>query len=154
MMMLNGLKMQYYRVALLSIKRRRKGGVFINAKPILLLAFFDLITHCIVKDNKFLFGSDLLETYNNLHRMYEPNRNITPCEYPFYHLPNDGFATLTFVDNCKIPPRTPSAQYLRENVKYVSLDNALWDLLQDNEARTILGDAVINYFLTHNSDST
>lgn len=150
--MLNGLKMQYYRVALLSIKRRSKGGIFVNAKPILLLAFFDLITRGVVKDNKFLFDSNLIQTYNNFHKLYEPNKNITPCEYPFYHIRNDGFTKLIFVDNYKNPPHTPSVKYLRENVKYASFDNALWDLLQDVEARSILKNAVINYFLTQHTE--
>lgn len=148
----DSLKIRYYKVALLSIKRSGKGGVFVNAKPILLLAFFDLISHGRVNDNKFYFNPDLIQIYKNIHQLYEPNKNITPCEYPFYHLRNDGFVTLALVDNYQTLPHTPSAKYLRENVKYASLDNALWDLLQDVDARNILLNTVISHFLTNSND--
>lgn len=148
----DSLKIRYYKVALLSIKRSGKGGVFVNAKPILLLAFFDLITHGRVNDNKFYFNPDLIQIYKNIHQLYEPNKNITPCEYPFYHLRNDGFVTLAFVSNDQTLPHTVSARYLRDNVKYASLDDALWDLLQNAEARSELRNVVISHFLTNSTD--
>ena len=42
--------------------------------------------------------------------------------------------------------RTPSAKYLRENVQYASFDNALWDLLQDEETRNYFREVIINHF--------
>ena len=144
----NDLRLQYYKVVLLSIKRSTKNGVSINAKPILLLSFFDLIAQGIVKENKFVFDENLIHTYTEICKQYEQDKNITPCVYPFYHIRNDGFVNLTFKDSSTKLPHTPSAKYLRENVKYASFDNALWDLLQDTEARSILQEMLINHFLT------
>jgi len=144
----NDLRLQYYKVVLLSVKRSRKKGVYINAKPILLLSFFDLIIKGIVKENKFVFDKNLIHIYAEICKQYEQDKSTTPCVYPFYHIRNDGFVNLTFKDNSTKLPHTPSAKFLRENVKYASFDNALWDLLQDAEARRILREAVINHFLT------
>ena len=147
-MVTNDLKLQYYKVILLSIKRSSKNGIYINAKPILILSFFDLIAQGIAKENKFVFDENLIRTYKEICKQYEQDKNITPCVYPFYHIKNDDFVNLTFKDNSIKLPHTPSAKYLHENVKYASLDNALWDLLQDDETRNILKETVINYFLT------
>ena len=144
----NDLRLQYYKVTLLSLKRSSKNGVCINAKPILLLSFFDLIAQGIVRENKFVFDENLTHTYTEICKQYEQDKNTTPCVYPFYHIRNDGFVNLTFKDLSTKLPHTPSAKFLRENVKYAALDNALWDLLQDAETRSILREAVINHFLT------
>jgi putative restriction endonuclease len=144
----NDLKLQYYKVMLLSIKRSSKNGICINAKPILILSFFELISQEIVKDNKFVFDDNLVHTYTGICKKYEQDKNITPCLYPFYHIKNDGFVNLIFKDLLTKQPHTPSTKYLRENVKYASFDNALWDLLQDTETRNHLKEVVINYFLT------
>jgi putative restriction endonuclease len=143
----NDLKLQYYKVILLSIKRSRKNGIWINAKPILILSFFDLISQRIVNDNKFVFDENLIHTYMEIYKQYEQDKNITPCLYPFYHIRNDGFVNLTFKDFSTKRPHTPSVKYFRENVKYASFDNTLWDLLQDAEARSFFKEVVINYFL-------
>lgn len=144
----NDLKLQYYKVILLSIKRSSKNGIYVNAKPILVLSFFDLIAQGVVKDNKFQFDENLVHKYTELCKYHEPDKSITSCVYPFYHIRNDNFISLTFNDFSTKLPHTPSAKYLRENVKYASLDNALWDLLQDDETRCVLREAVIKHFLT------
>jgi len=144
----NDLRLQYYKVVLLSIKRSSKNGGCINAKPILLLSFFDLIAQGIVRENKFVFDDNLIHTYTEIYKQYEQDKIITPCVYPFYHIRNDGFVNLTFKDSSTKLPHTPSAKFLRENVKYASFDNALWDLLQNAETRNILREALINHFLT------
>jgi len=145
---LNDLKLQYYKVLLLSIKRSSRSDVYINAKPILVLSFFNLIENGIVKENKFFFDENLNQTYIDLSKFHEQEKNITPCVYPFYHIRNDGFINLTFENHSTKLPHTPSAKYLRDNVKYASFDNALWDLLQDVETRNVLKDTIVNHFFT------
>lgn len=144
----NDLKLQYYKVLLLSIKRSNRSGVYVNAKPILVLSFFDLIEKRVVEENKFFFDNALIKTYIELSKSYEKEKSITPCVYPFFHIRNDGFINLTFENHSTKLPHTPSARYLRENVKYASFDNALWDLLQDDKTRSILKKTIINHFLT------
>ena len=43
--------------------------------------------------------------------------------------------------------RTPSAKLIRENVKYAYLDNALWDLLQEQEMRDYFRKIIIEHYL-------
>ncbi len=71
--------------------------------------------------------------------------------YPFYHIKSDGFTNLVGYDSNLEYTHTPSAKYLRENVKYATFDNALWDLLQDEQSRDILRKTIINHFLIKNN---
>jgi putative restriction endonuclease len=144
--MYSELKLQYYRTVLIQTKRGNSRGVTINAKPILLIALFDHIEKGAVSNNKILFDNELKECYEKCYFLYEPEKQITPFHKPFFYLQSDGYWNLSW--NNDEEQKIPSAKYLRENVKYASLDNALWDLLQDAEARSILQEAVINHFLT------
>jgi putative restriction endonuclease len=147
--MYSKLKLQYYRTALLQTKRGNGKGVFINAKPVLLIAVFDSIERGLIGDNKLLFDDRLKQMYESVYRSYEKERPITPFYKPFFHLQTDGYWHLSWEND--VDRKAKSDKYLRENVKYASLDNALWDLLQDAEARNILKETVIKYFLTNNN---
>jgi len=150
--MYSELKLQYYRTVLTQTKRGIGRGKIINAKPILLIALFDLIERGVVNNNKILFDSELMKSYENHYSLYEPERQITPFCKPFFYLQSDGYWHLSWNNNTE--KAVVSAKFLRENIKYASLDNALWDLLQDTEARNFLREAVINYFLTPKKKST
>ena len=144
--MYSELRLKYYRTLLIQTRRGNGRGITINAKPILLVALFDFIEQGLAVNNKILFDSELKIFYENYHSLYEPERQITPFHKPFFYLQSDGYWKLSW--NNGIERTVPSAKNLRENVKYASFDNALWDLLQDTEARNVLREAVINYFLT------
>lgn len=47
-----------------------------------------------------------------------------------------------------MPNARPSAKLLRDDACYGYLDNALWDLLQDEELRKYFEDQIISYFLS------
>lgn len=145
-MALNDLKIQFYKCSLLSIKRNGKDGTFNNAKPLLLLSIFANISDNYFIDNKIYFDDNLKLSYMNHCKQLESNINITPIEYPFYYIRNDGFIKLVGYENDLQYIRTPSAKYLRENVQYASFDNALWDLLQDEETRNYFREVIINHF--------
>lgn len=138
------LKLQYYRTALIRTKRGNGRGKTINAKPIFLIAIFDQIEKGVLINNKIFFDSCLKECYEKYYSKFEPEMNITPFYKPFFHLQTDGFWHIVFENESQI--KSPSAKYLRENIKYASLDNALWDLLQHAEYRNTLREAIINHF--------
>ena len=142
--MYSELKLQYYRTLLIQTKRGNGGGKIINAKPILLIALFDHIEKGTVNNNKILFDCELKKCYENYYSLYEPEQQITPFCKPFFYLQSDGYWHLSWND--AVEKKVPSAKYLRENVKYASFDNALWDLLQDADARSVLQEVVINHF--------
>ena len=145
--MYSELKLQYYRTVLIQTKRGNGRGVTINAKPILIVALLDCIEKGLFIDNKILFDSKLENLYKECYSLYEPEKKITPFYKPFFHLQSDGYWHL--FRNNDVELRNPSAKYIRENIKYASFDNALWDLLQDAKARSVLREVVINHFFTH-----
>jgi len=138
------LKLQYYRTALIRTKRGNGRGKTINAKPIFLIAIFDQIEKGVLINNKIFFDSCLKECYEKYYSKFEPEMNITPFYKPFFHLQTDGFWHIVWENESQI--KSPSAKYLRENMKYATLDNAFWDLLQDAESRNTLREAIINHF--------
>lgn len=143
--MYSELKLQYYRTMLIQTKRGNGNGKTINAKPILLITLFDHINNGLAIDNKIHFDSGLKNNYEKCYSLFEPERQITPFYKPFFYLQSDGYWHLSW--NNDVEKKVSSAKYLRENVKYASFDNAFWDLLQDTEARSILREAIITYFL-------
>lgn len=142
--MSNNLKLKYYTTEFLRIKRGYRNGHIVNAKPYLLLAIFDLIESSYIFDNRILFDETLKNQYEYCHSFYE-STPITSLYKPFYYLASDGFWHIEWENRGEIKI---SAKYLRENVKYAKFDNALWDLLQENENRQSLRDVIIKHFLS------
>lgn len=68
---------------------------------------------------------------------------MTSPIYPYYYLKGEEFYYLIGSHY----PKTPSAKFLRENVEYASLDDDLWQLLQDEGARNEIKEAIISYFI-------
>lgn len=137
---------------LIQTKRGNGNSKIINAKPILLVTLFDHVENGLAINNKIHFNDILKDNYEKCYSLYEPEMKITPFYKPFFYLQSDGYWHLSWNDEAD--NQVPSAKYLRENVKYASFDNALWDLLQIKEARKILKEAIINYFLIPNKKST
>ncbi len=143
--MKNGLKVQYYTVALIQLKRGNSRGRVINAKPIFLLSIFDLIEKMIISNNQIPYSEQIEDNYKHFYKLYEPLMEATPLYKPYFHLSSDGFWHIEWKNNREIKI---SSKCLRENVKYARFDNALWDLLQDTECRQTLREVIIQNFLT------
>ena len=92
--------------------------------------------------NKF-YIADIKESYERLQKRYSAT---TPYQYPLYFLENESFYHLKW-KNSKIKTHTPSAKLIRENVEYAYFDNALWDLVQDQEMRNHFSKIIENYYL-------
>lgn len=143
---MNKLRLEYYRTAFLAISRNKRKGIYNNAKPILLLTIISEINNTIT-DNKIYFDEALHKAYHENFIQYYPNEKETPIVYPYYHLKFDGFWSLSTTTPTTFP-HTPSDLFIRNHVNYASFDNALWDLLQDDECRTLLKNVLIQTFLT------
>ena len=144
------LKMTYYKNELLCTYRGGRKGKISNAKPFLLLSLIDLIENGIIIGNKIPFNFDILkERYQRESEYNEPNSPITPFYKPFFHLNSESYYHIKWRDNSvpKDASRTPSAKFLRENVEYATLDDELWQLLQNKEARNEIKEAIISYFI-------
>lgn len=147
--MYSELKLLYYRTMLIQTRRGNKNGRIINAKPILLITVFDNIGSGKITNNKIYFDYELMNDYEKCYTIFEPEKKITPIHKPFFHLQSDGYWHLFWSNN--VENKVYSAKLLREDIKYASFDNALWDLLQDFEARNILKEALITFYITRNN---
>lgn len=141
------LKMKYYSTLIMSVKRSSIGGVNNNAKFYLLLSIFDGIEKHLINDNRIFFSEKLADIYKSTSERYEQNKNVTPMQYPFFHLKNDEFFYLTFKFHNIIFRKTVIAKFIRDNIEYASFDNALWNLLQDTENRNYYKELIIEKFL-------
>lgn len=146
------LQLTYYKSVLLSMGRGRKNMRPSNAKPLYLLTLISLYEDGSIIGNKLAFDNLLNIRYSEICKIFEPDINITPVYKPFYHMSSEDFYYLKWKNNSapKNASKTPSAKYLRENVEYAALDDDLWQLLQNEEARNEIKDAIINFFLKSN----
>lgn len=144
--MLDSLIVEYYRNAFLQIKRGViKGGKLINAKPIMLITIIDSIEGGLIKDNK-IYMDKIKDVFDNTYKKYVQEMLPTPIHKPFYHLYKDGFWNLKW-NSAPSQIKTISAKFIRDNIEYAYLDNALWDLLQDEKIRQDYKTTIENFFL-------
>lgn len=124
----------------------RNGGI-INAKPIFVLSLIEMIRQNAYKFNKIYFDDEHHSVYKQLYVRFNPNLTLAPLYQPFYYLVNDGYWHIKWGKQPESNAR-PSAKLLRENASYGYLDNALWNLLQDEEVRNYFENQIISYFLS------
>lgn len=142
---MNGLKQQYYRTAFIQTQRGNYRGAVINAKPILLIAIFDLIEMGEITDNKVFYNKPLTIQYKKNYELFEPYNTATPIYKPFYHLSSDGYWSLRY--KTINTSGSITAKFIRDNIEYGSFDNALWDLLQDAKTRNYYKELIVETFL-------
>ena len=132
-----------YRIAFLSVKQKSTNGVTNAAKPALVIAVIEAIAAGEIMNNQIRF-QDIEARYISTLEKWQPEK--TPLKYPFYHMEGDGFWHLKWNGEQPTKRISPSAKFLRENIDYAYFDNALWDLLQDEEARKGYIEAINKYF--------
>lgn len=142
--MINSIQVLTYHDILRSIKRGSYKGIFINAKPLLIMAVIDAIDRSLLSDNKILFDKSLEDIYKETCLRYD--FPVTPFFKPFYYLSYDEFWHLKW-KTVAYNEQHPSPKFLRENIEYASLDNILWDLLQDQETRDYFRKSIEDYYL-------
>ena len=140
----NHLQIEYYKNLILRIKRGSHCGVFINAKPLYLLTIIEMISRDMLRDNKIYYDKLLDNVYTNLCSSYGENK--TPLFKPYLYLNGDGFYHQKWITN-EYKPHDSSAKFVRDNIEYAYLDNALWDLLQDEQIRNDYRTTIENFFL-------
>ncbi|WP_304959885.1 hypothetical protein [Bacteroides caecimuris] len=111
------------------------------AKPIFIIALIEAIEKRISTNNRFFYET-LVDLYKQIYHLYI-GMNITPMHKPFYHLQNDGFWHIQYINS---PICINSVKAINGHVEYAYLDNALWDLLQDKEARKTIKEEIVRFF--------
>lgn len=138
----NSILLSLYNDAFASIHCQIYKGKLNIAKPLIIMSMLELIEQGDAVMNKFNI-TDIKESYERLQKNYSAT---TPYQYPIYFLENEGFYHLKW-KNSKVKTHTPSAKLIRENVEYAYFDNALWDLVQNQEMRNHFRTIIENYYL-------
>lgn len=118
-------------------------GEIVIAKPILLLAIFELIGKGVILGNRINFSKELAEEYKSQWTRFS-NKPITLVQYPYYYLNSEEF----YYIKGKTDRKTPSAKFIREQIEFAAFDDELWDLLQIPETREELKSTIIKFFLS------
>lgn len=136
-------QVEYYKNLLISVKRGSHCGVVINAKPIFLLTIFEIISNGRLKENRIFYNEDI----NNVYIAFCNRFNVkpTPLFKPYLFLNSDGFYHHKW-KTTETKPHDSSAKFIRDNIEYAYLDNALWDLLQDEQIRQDYRNTIENFF--------
>jgi len=119
-------------------------------KPILLLSVMDLIAEGSVTRNFIEFSADLVEVFALYWSRVMPlGRRGLPV-YPFFHLRSEGFWHLVprpgKEEILQATTTVSSAAKLRELVLGARLDDELFDLLLDAEARGVLRASLLEHY--------
>lgn len=123
---------ELYSDMILRIKCGSYQGRKIKAKPLLFYSVIIMIEKGFVYDNCIYFDKVSEEFYKKVSATY--GEAITPFFKPFYYLQFDGFWHLKGKHG-NVKTNRPSPRFIRENIEYAFLDNALWDLLQEASFR-------------------
>lgn len=140
--MVSSIHISIYRDSFLSIQCATINGRRIIAKPLLLYSLIILIDKKYVNDN--IFNYDIVEREYNLYK--KEFDCGTACQYPYYFMNSEEYYHLKWKSK-PIKTKFPSAKFIRENIEYAYLDNALWDLLQDKEVRELYKQTLIENYL-------
>lgn len=134
----------FYKNAFLSITRGNHKGVIINAKPIYYLTIIDRIEKGLIQNNRIYFTAEIQKDYVCNSKIYQPDVTPTPFFKPFFYSKSEHFYHIK--TKTPLKERRLSNMYIRDNVEYAYLDNALWDLLQDPKYRNHLRSAIVKHF--------
>ena len=142
----------FYENTILTVTRGNHNGVPVNAKPVYYITLIEEIGIGNIKNNRIYFTLDLQDAYTRNSKKYQPNIVPTPFFKPFFYSKSEPFYHL----QTRYPLKAvgPSNAFIRDNVDYAYLDNALWDLLQDAENRERLREAIVRHFFNETTEDT
>ena len=129
-------------------------------KPCLLLAVIDLFEAGMLHENQIEFDATprLIETFNYyFEAVAYPSERKRAC-LPFLHLASDKFWHLETLPGCeqaakeKLSTGQVTNQWIRNNIRFVRLDESLFNACFDAHARHALREALVEKFFSHRSE--
>jgi putative restriction endonuclease len=153
---MESLSYQYHRDVLFSLKRAKHRGVYVNAKPILLITILDALTTGLINVNKIHISDRLIEIYYGNFRKYLPNGKPTPFFKPCFHLISDGFWYFKMNEGYSLPSnfQTPSLKWQKEAIQYAFLSDSLFQIImKEAEREKLKKELIVHYFHNDNTIS-
>lgn len=142
--------LKHYLRLFLKLKRDTSKGLPAPHKPILLLAIIQLIERGQIVENTITISPELVAEYNDLFNLFADVRFMHNFALPFYHLQSSQFWHVKTYEGKEIALTSSksikSFSHLRDVVAYARFDEALWELLFENESRGILKTALLETY--------
>lgn len=150
---MDNLQLQLYQAMVTNIRLGTSRGKSAVHKPVYILAIIDCIELEMLCENRIVLDNKALQSRYQLNfQKYSAMLSQPTLQQfimPFYFLGSEPFYELVWKTQNRPPmhSHTPSAKYLRENLAYAKLDDDLWELLQDEENRDCMKQAIIDQYL-------
>ncbi len=143
--------LKYYKKAFAELKVNYSSGKPAPNKPCMLLAVIDQMETEGPHENCFKFEPQLLKSYDRYFKIVEPSDKKTKPYYPFVYLSSSGFWQLydhrgehfEFTTKRANDLAVNGVRRVTDTIKYARLNDDLFELLQDAEARRQLRQTLI-----------
>lgn len=141
------LQSDYYKTAILQLKRGNYNGHVSNAKTYYLLSILERIDKGLLVDNKIKFDDESKKFYETQCLAYKDV--VTPFVKPYFHLSSSLFYHIKWNKGTKVESyaKTPSGKFLEEKSEYAYLDDSFWELLKGAEYRKEIKQLIVKTFL-------
>ena len=141
------LQSDYYKTAILQLKRGNYNGHVSNAKTYYLLSILERIDKGLLVDNKIKFDDESKKFYETQCLAYKDV--VTPFVKPYFHLSSSLFYHIKWNKGTKVQTKekTPSGKFLKEKSEYAYLDDSFWELLKGAEYRKEIKQLIVKTFL-------
>lgn len=141
------LQSDYYKTAILQLKRGNYNGHVSNAKTYYLLSILERIDKGLLVDNKIKFDDESKKFYETQCLAYKDV--VTPFVKPYFHLSSSLFYHIKWTKGTKVESyaKTPSGKFLKEKSEYAYLDDSFWELLKGAEYRKEIKQLIVKTFL-------
>lgn len=141
------LQCDYYKTAILQLKRGNYNGHVSNAKTYYLLSILERIDKGFWVGNKIKFDDESKKFYEAKCLAYKDV--VTPFVKPYFHLSSSLFYHIKWNKETKVESyaKTPSGKFLKEKSEYAYLDDSFWELLKGAEYRKEIKQLIVKTFL-------
>ena len=141
------LQCDYYKTAILQLKRGNYNGHVSNDKTYYLLSILERIDKGFLVDNKIKFDDESKKFYETQCLAYKDV--VTPFVKPYFHLSSSLFYHIKWNKETKVESyaKTPSGKFLKEKSEYAYLDDSFWELLKGAEYRKEIKQLIVKTFL-------
>ena len=141
------LQSDYYKTAILQLKRGNYNGHVSNAKTYYVLSILERIDKGLLVDNKIKFDDESKKFYEIQCLAYKDV--VTPFVKPYFHLSSSLFYHIKWTKGTKVESyaKTPSGKFLKEKSEYAYLDDSFWELLKGAEYRKEIKQLIVKTFL-------